>query len=154
MNYYLCCCKYIEQIQNSSGMSLGDWVAAGISIVTLLLNILFYIIIAPKISFRFQKKEDFLKCSSEFISYLSEVNSFTCFDGVPTKVKSYCVSIKLLFKSGEAPEPLKTQMEKVFQLVKRRKELSVTDDIKNWEEEFKNETHLLRQYLAKYTGIF
>ena len=154
MTYTICCCKCAEQTISSSGMSLGDWIAAIISVVTLFLNILFYIIIAPKISFRFQKKEDFLKYSSEFVAYLSEVNSFSNFDGVPTKVKSYCVSIMLLFKSGEAPKLLSDQMETVYQLVKQRKSLIEKDEISNWEEQFRQETRKLRQYLAKYTGVF
>ncbi len=147
-NYVLTACKVAGEVD------AADWFAAAISICTLLLNILFYIIIAPKISFRFQKKEDFLKYSSEFLTYLSGVNSLKSFDGVPTKVKSYCITIKLLFKSGIAPEELDDCMEDVYQLVKERKNLSDEKEIGRWEEKFRHKTHDLRIYLAKYTGVF
>ena len=137
-----------------TSMDLADWISSGISICTLLLNILFYIIIAPRINFRFQKKENFLKCSADFLDYLSKVNSMESFDGVPTKVKSYCVTIDLLFKSGSAPNPLHDCMEAVFQLVKKRKNMTEDKDIWKWEQDFRSKTHELRVYLAKYTGVF
>lgn len=153
MTVYVYSCA--EQLEDQVfGLQLNDLVTAGISVATLLLNILFYIIIAPRISFRFQKKEDFLKYSADFISYLSEVNSLTNFDGVPTKVKSFCVSIELLFKNGVAPNPLHADMEEVFQAVKRRKEISSIDEISTWELEFREKTQKLRKSLAKYTGAF
>ena len=136
------------------GMDIADFVTAGISIITLLLNILFYIIIAPRISFRFQKKEDFLKYSSEFIDYLAKVNSFTEFDGALTKVKSYCVTIKLLFKDGEAPEPLSSDMEDIYQSIKCRKGMTSEEEIAKWEEDFRKKEKQLRKSLAKYTGVF
>lgn len=138
----------------TAGFDLADWVNCGISICTLLLNILFYIIIAPRISFRFQKKEDFLKYSAEFLEYLSKVNSLESFDGVPTKVKSYCVTIDLLFKNGSAPNPLHDCMEDVFKLVKARKNMTEEKEIWRWEEDFRSKTHDLRVCLAKYTGVF
>lgn len=135
-------------------ISIADWFAAAVSICTLLVNVLFYIVIAPKINFRFQKKEDFLKYSSEFLTYLSGVNSLTSFDGVPTKVKTYCVTIKLLFKSGSAPKELDECMETVYQLVRERKNLKDDKEIGRWEEKFRSKTHELRIHLAKYTGVF
>lgn len=147
-NCVLAACKVAD------GIGVADWFAAAISICTLLINILFYIIIAPKISFKFQRKEDFLKCSSEFLTYLSGVNSLTSFDGVPTKVKTYCVTIKLLFKSGSAPEELDECMEEVYQLVRDRKNITDEKEIWRWEERFRSKTHELRVHLAKYTGVF
>lgn len=147
-NCVLAACKVAD------GIGVADWFAAAISICTLLINILFYIIIAPKISFKFQRKEDFLKCSSEFLTYLSGVNSLTSFDGVPTKVKTYCVTIKLLFKSGSAPEELDECMEEVYQLVRDRKNITDEKEIWRWEEKFRSKTHELRVHLAKYTGVF
>lgn len=138
----------------TNGISMADWFAAVVSICTLLINILFYIIIAPRISFKFQKKEDFLKYSAEFLSYLSGVNSLANFEGVPTKVKTYCVTIKLLFKSGSAPKELDECMESVYQLVRERKKLKDDKEIGRWEEKFRTKTHELRVHLAKYTGVF
>ncbi len=148
MNCVLATCKVAD------GIGAGDWFAAAISICTLLLNILFYIVIAPKISFKFQKKEDFLKYSSEFLAYLSGINSREDFEGVPTKVKTYCVTIKLLFKSGSAPKELDDCMEDVYQLVRERKSLTDDKEIWRWEERFRSKTHELRVHLAKYTGVF
>ena len=154
-NIVLSICKCTNETSNLIlGLELNDFITAAISVGTLLLNILFYIIIAPKISFRFQKKEDFLKYSSEFITFLSGVNSLTDFEGVPTKVKSYCVSIELLFKSGVAPEPLRADMENVFQAVKKRKSLTSEKEIEEWNSNFRTITQKLRKSLAKYTGTF
>lgn len=138
----------------TNGIGIADWLAAMVSICTLFVNILFYIIIAPRISFKFQKKEDFLKYSAEFLSYLSGVNSLASFDGVPTKVKTYCVTIKLLFKSGSPPKELDECMEAVYQLVRERKNLKEEKEVWRWEEKFRNKTHDLRVHLAKYTGVF
>lgn len=136
------------------GMELTDFIAAAISIVTLLLNILFYIIIAPRISFRFQKKEDFLKCSAEYIEYLAKVNSLQNFDGVLTQVKSYSIKIKLLFKKGVAPKKLDALMEDVYRSIKRRKSMKSKEQIVKWEIEYRQLTKKLRIALAKYTGVF
>jgi hypothetical protein len=138
-----------------SAISLGELVAAGIAIVTLMLNILFYIIIAPRIGFRFQKKEDFLKYSSDFMTYLAQVSSSSDLKGAPTKVKNYCESIQLLFKNGKAPKDLRDCMEDIFQLVKTRKDTAMTEDeVEEWAEVFRKKTHELRSYLARYTGVF
>ena len=144
----------IDYSPAQSNLTANDLITAGISIATLLLNILFYTLVAPKMSFRFQRKSDFLKWSSKFMEYLSKVNSFSNFEGVPTKVKSYCVSIELLFKTGVAPDPLRTSMETIYQDVKKRKEMKDPSEIENWNQKFKDDTHTLRRNLAKYTGIF
>lgn len=149
----LCTCLSETNIQ-ILGMDIADFITVSISVLTLFLNILFYIIIAPRISFRFQKKEDFLKYSSEFIEYLAQVNSFDEFDGALTQVKSYCIKIKLLFKDGVAPKPLNSLMEKVYQSIKRRKYMRSKKAIAKWENEFRGLTKELRISLAKYTGVF
>lgn len=154
MDYSIICDCANSAATQAQSLTASEIVTIGISIASLLLNILFYTIIAPQMSFRFQRKSDFLKYASEFVEYLSKINSFEDFDGVPTKVKSYCVSIELLFKSGIAPEPLHSNMELVFQDVKNRKTLSAEKDIQNWEKEFRVHSQTLRKDLAKYTGIF
>lgn len=148
-------CNCIKESTNQIfGMDVSDFVTVLISLLTLFLNILFYIIIAPKISFRFQKREDFLKVSSEFITYLATIVSMEDFSGVPTQVRSYCITIKLLFKKGVAPKSLEELMEDIFQSVKKRKSLTSQEEIKNWENEFRQKTKDLRILLAKYTGVF
>lgn len=138
----------------SSGMQLNDFVTAGISILTLLLNILFYILVAPSISFRFQKKEELTKTASEFLSYLSDVVSFKSYDGVPTKIRNYCLSIHLLFKEGQAPTEISNCMENIFQLAVKRKTMNDNIEIQKWETKFRTESRNLRKLLAKYTGVF
>lgn len=137
-----------------SGMQLNDFVTAGISILTLLVNILFYILIAPRINFRFQKKEELTKNASEFLSYLSDVVSFENYDGVPTKIRNYCLSIHLLFKKGQAPTEISNCMEEMFQLAKKRKTITDNTEIQEWEIEFRTKSRNLRTLLAKYTGVF
>jgi hypothetical protein len=137
-----------------SGIGLVDIITIGVSLFTLLLNILFYIIIAPRIDFKYKRKEEFFKQASEFIQYLAKVNSLDKFDGVLTKIKDYCISIKLLFVDGEAPKHLSACMEGVYASVKKRKDLNDEKEIKEWEEDFKIKTRELRIALAKYTGIF
>lgn len=148
-------CNCLNQPSNLIfGMDISDFVTVLISVLTLLLNILFYIIIAPRISFRYQKKEDFLKYSSEFINYLAKINSLDSFDGVLTQIKTYCITIELLFKDGVAPEPLHTLMEDIFQSIRKRKRMTSEEEICIWENEFRDKTKELRKALAKYTGVF
>ena len=144
----------LNQMCSNNGMDIKDIVTSAISIITLFLNILFYIIIAPRIGFRFQKKDELFKTASEFLAFLSEINSYDSFDGIPTKVRKYCVSIKLLFKDGETPKELTDRMENIYQMVKTRKNMEDLKEIDQWETKFREETHTLRKELAKYTGIF
>jgi len=149
-------CEIVNELVNgTTTISIGEYFTAIVGITTLLVNVLFYIVIAPRIGFRFQKKEDFLKYSSEFMTYLAQVNSLSDFDGAPTKVKNYCESIQLLFKEGVAPAKLQACMEEVFQLVKERKDAQMEKtEMEEWELCFRKKTHDLRKYLAKYTGVF
>ena len=155
MNFLINVCECTSsEAATILGIELNDFITASISIISLLLNILFYIIIAPKISFRFQRKDDFLKYSTEFISYLATINSLTCFDGVLTKISTYSITIQLLFKDGKAPDPLHKTLEEIYQSVAKRKSLSEEEKIQEWEIEFRKLTQTLRKDLSKYTGIF
>ena len=99
------------------------------------------------------KKDEFFNLSSEFLSFLSNITSIEAFDGVPTKVRNYCISIKLLFKGGEPPLELANSMETIFQLVKERKNIDNENLIKDWSAQFLKESRILRKEIAKITGV-
>ncbi len=134
--------------------ALKLWVPSIISIVTLLINLLFYAFGQPLVSFKLKRKENLVTISEEFMVFLSEVVSKTDFDGVPTQIRNYSLKIHLYFKTGEAPEPLKGQLEKIFQLSKSRKSMTGAQVIEQWNNEFRDEVRKLRVNLAEYTGIF
>lgn len=138
----------------SNGIQLNDLITASISILSLLLNILFYILIAPKISFRFQRKEDLTKIAVEFLSFLSDMISYKNYDGVPTKVRKYCLSIHLLFKTGKAPTEISNCMEEIYGLAKKRKSMNDNKEIQKWEINIRTKSRELRTLLAKYIGVF
>lgn len=154
MSIYMLVCDICNMCGESNGLELSDFVTAGISILTLFVNILFYILVAPSISFRFRKKEELTKTASEFLSYLSDVASFESYDGVPTKIRNYSLSIHLLFKEGQAPIEISDCMEKIYKLVKNRKSMKDNEKIRKWETELRDESRNLRKSLAKYTGVF
>ena len=145
---------FTSMLNCCNGAQISDYITPAISVISLALNILFYIFVAPKIGFKFQRKSELLKQSTEFLSYLSEINSYDSFEHVPTTIRNYCISIKLLFKNGDAPDDISDCMERIFQLAKKRKGLTDSEAIKEWELDLKNESHQLRTMLAKITGIF
>ncbi len=134
-----------------------DWkiaITPIITIITLLVNILFYIIIAPRINFKFRKKEEFYKSTIDFLDFLSDMVSYQDFSGVPTKIRKYSLSIHMLFKSGTAPKPIADILEEVFQSAKERKKFTQESEISAWELDFRELVRKLRKELSKYTGIF
>jgi len=149
--------NYAVQVVTSSdcnSINLGIWIPAIISILTLIINITFYIFIAPKITSRYQRKDKMFEICSEFMSYLSNVVSLTSFSGVPTKIRNYCLQIHLMFLSGTAPDPLATQMENIFKMVQQRKDISEATEISEWETTYRDAVRSLREELSKYTGFF
>lgn len=129
-------------------------IPAAISILTLIFNFLFYIIIAPHINFKFQKKAEFYKVAADLLNLLSEIISYKDFSDVPTKVRKYSLSIHILFKSGTAPEPLADLLEQLFQSTKQRKTILEESEIIEWEHKFRDLVRMLRKEMSKYTGIF
>lgn len=134
--------------------ALKLWVPSVVSIATLLLNLLFYAFGQPLVSFKLKRKENLVTTAEEFMVFLSEVVSNENFDGVPTQIRNYSLKIHLYFKTGEAPEPLKGQLEKLFQLCRERKSMTDEQRITQWNGEFRDEVRKLRKYLAEYTGVF
>lgn len=146
-----------ELCRGAVQQSSFDWpkvITPLISIIVLLVNILFYIIIAPRINFKFQKKEEFYKSSIAFLDFLSDIVSYQDFSDVPTKIRKFSLSLHMLFKSGTAPKPITDKLEEVFQSAKKRKALTEESEILAWELDFRELVRNLRKELSKYTGIF
>lgn len=133
---------------------LKIWVPAIVSILTLIVNILFYLFGQPRTAYKLKIKEHFVEVSEEFLIYLSQIVSFDNFDGVPTEVRNYCLKLHLCFKTGTAPEPLCSLLEEIFQFVKTRKNISEVEKINEWNTQFREKVRILRKNLAKYCGTF
>lgn len=131
---------------------LEIWIPAIVSIFTLLLNLLFYIFIQPKLTYKATAKESLKKVSVDLMNYLAEIISYEDFSKVPTQIRQYSLQIHMHFKKGTSDGQLEIFLEKVFQEVKRRKSLTTVEDIDKWNDEFRVLARKLRKELAKYCG--
>lgn len=132
--------------------NLEIWIPAIVSIITLVVNLLFYIFIQPRMSYRASAKERLTKISVEMLNYLADIISYENFEGVPTQIRKYSLQIHLHFKSGVAKIQLEQLLELIFQECKKRKELVQEDEIVKWEIEFRDSVRKLRKELARYCG--
>jgi hypothetical protein len=132
---------------------LKIWIPAGVSIITLIVNISFYMFCQPNISFKNKRKEDYVNIANDLLVYLSKLVSFVYFDGALTTIRNYSLKIHLCFSSGTADGKIEMKLEEVYQSVKRRKTMTDPHDIAEWEDEFRNLVRELRKVLAKYSGI-
>ena len=92
--------------------------------------------------------------SVELLNYLAEIVSYEDFTGVPTKIRKYSLQIHLQFKNGTAKGDIELNLEKVFQEIQKRKQLSTEIEIEKWNEGFRVLVRDLRKSLAKYCGSF
>lgn len=136
--------------QDSNGMEI--WIPAIISIITLLVNLFFYIFVQPRITYKSTAKESLTKTSVELLNYLAEIISFDNFEGVPTTIRKYSLQIHLQFKKGTADGKVELLLEQIFQEVQKRKKLTSSTDIDKWNENFRKKVRELREALAKYCG--
>ena len=104
-------------------MSGSDCTTVIVSVVTLLVNIFYYIFIQTRLGYRYETKKELSKICSEFFTYLSEIVSYDKFEGVPTTIRNYSMRIHLCFKSGQADRNITESLERIFQMAKRRKGL-------------------------------
>lgn len=132
--------------------NLEIWIPAIVSIITLILNLLFYIFIQPRLTYKATAKESLKKVSVELLNYLAEIISYESFDGVPTQIRKYSLQIHLHFKDGTSEGQLEILLEQLFREVRKRKSLTVTADIDKWNEEFRTLARNLRENLAKHCG--
>lgn len=128
------------------------WIPAMVSIVTLLVNMAFYLFMQPRIADKASTKEALTKVSVELLNYLAEIVSMDNFDGVPTKIRKYSLQIHLYFRSGTAAGAVELLLEKIFKEVQKRESLSAQQDIEHWNDNFRNLVRDLRKNLAKYCG--
>lgn len=131
---------------------LQIWVPAIVSVVTLVVNMLFYIFAQPKISYKNKVKESLSKVSVELFDYISEIVSYNDFSGVPTKIRQYSIRIHMCFKEGTAPKELEAILEEIYQAVKKRKSLTTFDEIDRWNENFRKMAKKLHKNLAEHCG--
>ena len=133
--------------------NLEIWVPAIVSIITLVLNLLFYIFIQPRLTYKATAKESLKKVSVDLLNYLAEIISYEQFDGVPTQIRKYSLQIHLHFKAGTSDGALEILLEQIFNEVRKRKNLTSTDDIDKWNDEFRVLARNLRKKLAKHCGV-
>lgn len=137
--------------QDSSGLEI--WIPAAVSMITLLLNLIFYIFVQPRITYKSTAKESLTKTSVELLNYLAEIVSMDNFEGVPTKIRKYSIEIHLQFKDGTADGKIELLLEQIFQEVQKRKKITSEAEIDTWNENFRIKVRELRKALAKYCGI-
>lgn len=148
-------CRFAYDVASQEvGMNLEVWVPAIIAIISLVVNIVFSVFVAPKVIRENEYRTKLFEVCSEFFEYLSGVPSLSNYNGVPTKIRNYSLKIHLMFKEGSAPKELSESLENVFQKVKKRKELTEASEIDKWNDEFRNELRTLRKKIACYTGLF
>ncbi len=139
----------------TAGVTLEElklWVPTIVSIITLLINMGFYVFGQSRLGYKYKRKEELAKISEEMCAYLSEIVSLESFTGVPTKIRNYSLRIHLCFKDGTAKKKLADKLEEIFQAVKQRKTLNDAQDIEAWNERFRNQSRELRKQLGKYCG--
>lgn len=132
--------------------NLEIWIPAVVSIVTLIINLLFYVFAQPRITYKITAREALAKTSIEFLNYLTELVSFDNFEGVPARVRKYSLQIHLHFKSGTADGKIELLLEKIFKETQKRKTLNSETEIENWNDSFRVLVRELRKNLAKYCG--
>lgn len=131
---------------------MNIWLPCIVSIITLIVNLGYYIFIQPRQGFKYEKRMNLAKISEEMFTYLSELVSLEEFSGVPTQIRNFSLKIHLCFKTGTADQAIADSLEKIYQMAKNRKSLTDVQDIKNWNEEFRMEVRNLRRQLGGYCG--
>lgn len=144
--------KLLEKLNQGSG-NLEIWIPAIVSIITLLINLLFYIFVQPYLAYKGSARETLTKVSVELLNYLTEIVSYDKFDGVPTKIRKYSLQIHLQFKNGAAEKKISLLLEEIYQEVQKRKQLHSDKEIDEWNNNFRVIVRNLRMALAKYCGV-
>jgi len=140
---------------SSTGVSvelLKIWVPSIVSIITLLINMGFYIFGQPRLGYKYKRKEELSKICEEMFTYLSEIVSLKDLAGAPTKIRNFSLKIHLCFKKGTASKDLSDCLEVIYQMVKQRKNFNDDNDMEEWNDNFRNQCRELRRLLGKYCG--
>lgn len=128
-----------------------SWLPTITSIVTLAVNILFYVCIQSRLGYEYKRKEDLATICEDFFKYLSEVVSYEDFRGVPTTIREYSLKIHLCFLEGQADEDISNKLEDLFQMAKERKSMG-SDNTETWNRDFRQTVRELRHLIGKYCG--
>lgn len=137
--------SYLTFLQQEKTFDLEAWLPSIVSVVTLVINLIFLMLIKPKAEEKIKNQQEFLKDANAMLDYLSKVVSLTSYAGAPTTVRQ--LSIKLLMHYTEEPLEISEMLESIFQLVKKRKELTEKEDINSWEKEILKAAKRLRGYV-------
>lgn len=138
--------------QAASLNNLELWVPAGVSILSLFVNIIFSIFVAPRIMEKISYKSKLYDICSDFLAFLATATSLDSYDGAPTKIRDYSLKIHLMFKTGTAPQNVSNSLEELFQLMRQRKRITDTPEIEAWNESFRVKVREFRKNIAHYTG--
>lgn len=128
------------------------WLPSIVSIITLLINLTFYIFVQPRLGYKYKVKEQLYQECSELFAYLADVVSRTDFNGVPTQIRKHSLKIHLCFESGKADDETSEKLEKIYQMTKDRKNLNTDAEIETWNKQFRDESRELRKLLGRYCG--
>ena len=104
--------------------------------------------------YRLKRKETMFNVSAKIMDLLSNVISYSHFEGIPTKYRKLSLRIHMCFREGTAPEPLNTCLEEGYQLMQKRDTLSNQSDIDIWKKEVRDLAKKLRKELSGYCGSF
>lgn len=132
-------------------MCILNWLPTITSILTLAVNIIFYVCIQSRLGYEYKRKEDLAAICECFFKYLSELISYDDFDGAPTEIRNYSLKIHLCFKDGQADQYTTEMLETLYQQVKERKTLE-SCGIEKWNIAFRENVRKLRCRLGKYCG--
>lgn len=143
----------MKELISQMGANLNIWIPAFVSVLTLVVNLLFYLFVQPRITYQAATREALTKISVEFFNYLAEIVSYDSFEGVPTTIRKYSMQIRLYFKPGRTSGQLELILEEIFKETQKRKRLDSLEDIKKWNDNFRNLVKDLRKIVGKYCGV-
>ena len=111
---------------------LKVWLPSIVSIITLLINLCFYIFVQPRLGYKYKVKEQLYRECTELFVFLTDIVSKADFNGVPTKIREHSLKIHLCFVSGKADDKTSEKLEEIYQMTKNRKTLNADTEIEAW----------------------
>lgn len=131
---------------------LKVWLPSIVSIITLLINLCFYIFVQPRLGYKYKVKEQLYRECTELFVFLTDIVSKADFNGVPTKIREHSLKIHLCFVSGKADDKTSEKLEEIYQMTKNRKTLNADTEIEAWNILFRKKSRELRKLLGRYCG--
>ena len=131
---------------------LKVWLPSIVSIITLLINLCFYIFVQPRLGYKYKVKEQLYRECTELFVFLTDIVSKADFNGVPTKIREHSLKIHLCFVNGKADDKTSEKLEEIYQMTKNRKTLNADTEIEAWNIQFRKKSRELRKLLGRYCG--